>query len=379
MDALILSCGTGGGHNAAGRALKEALERRGHRVEMFNPYELVSDRLAGEVDRLYIQMAQKMPRTFGFVYKLGNLYRKLPVKSPVYHINRKMVPVMEKYLKEHHTDVIFMPHLYPAEIMTQMKKRGISVPLTIFVATDYVCIPFTEETDCDYYIVPGEDLLGDFERRGLKKEKLMPFGIPTSSAFSSSRTCKEAREATDLKPEKHYVLISGGSIGAGQLRKVVRILYRHYCGTKTCLIVICGNNETLYEKLSREYAAKKDEVSIYKSTDHMADYMRACDVVITKPGGLSSTEAAVLGTSLIHITPIPGCETLNMEYFAGRGMSVPVEVPDARLGRLCDRMMEPEYRRKMADKQKQYIHADAADRICDFSENCFNYMQNSVK
>ena len=138
MDALILSCGTGGGHNAAGRAIMEELQRRGHHAEMFNPYNLVSDRLAEEVDKLYIKMAQKTPRAFGFVYRLGNLYRKLPVKSPIYHVNKKMVPVLERYLAEHPADVIFMPHLYPAEIITQMKKQGSSLPLTIFVATDYV-------------------------------------------------------------------------------------------------------------------------------------------------------------------------------------------------------------------------------------------------
>ena len=379
MDALILSCGTGGGHNAAGRALKEALEKRGHHAEMFNPYELVSSHLAEEVDKIYIQMAQKMPKTFGVVYKLGNLYRKLPVKSPVYHINRKMVPVMEKYLKEHPADVIFMPHLFPAEIMTQMKKRGLKVPFTVFVATDYVRIPFTEETDCDYYVIPAKELQEDFEKRGLDAEKLLPFGIPTSSAFSAARTMREAKEALGLKQDRHYVLISGGSIGAGQLRKVVRILFKHYRGTDTGIIVICGNNETLHEKLVCEYASAKDEVRVMKSTDRMAEYMRACDVVISKPGGLSSTEAAVTGTSLIHITPIPGCETLNMEFFAQRGMSVPISSPDARLGRLCDRMMSEEYRRRMTEKQKQYIQGDAADRICVFSENYFKRMENSVK
>ena len=69
MDALILSCGTGGGHNAAGRAIMEELQRRGHHAEMFNTYNLVSDRLAEEVDKLYIKMAQKTPRAFGFVYR----------------------------------------------------------------------------------------------------------------------------------------------------------------------------------------------------------------------------------------------------------------------------------------------------------------------
>ena len=376
MDALILSCGTGGGHNAAGRAIMEELQRRGHHAEMFNPYNLVSDRLAEEVDKLYIKMAQKTPRAFGFVYRLGNLYRKLPVKSPVYHVNKKMVPVLERYLAEHPADVIFMPHLYPAEIITQMKKQGSSLPLTIFVATDYVCIPFTEETNCDYYVIPDEELKDDFIKRGIPEEKLLPYGIPTSAAFSEEKSREEAKEELGLQKDRHYLLISGGSIGAGQLCKAVRILKRHYAGTDKELIVICGNNTTLYEKLKREYAADKDMVHILMHTDRMADYMKACDVVLSKPGGLSSTEAAVSGTALLHITPIPGCETLNMEFFGERGMAVPVETIDARLGKICDKMLKEERYRRMADRQRQYINPHSAADICDFAQKYANFAKN---
>ena len=365
MDALILSCGTGGGHNAAGRAIMEELQRRGHHAEMFNPYNLVSDRLAEEVDRLYIKMAQKTPKAFGFVYQLGNLYP-----------NKKMVPVLERYLAEHPADVIFMPHLYPAEIITQMKKQGCSLPLTMFVATDYVCIPFTEETNCDYYVIPNEELKGDFIKRGIPEEKLLPYGIPTSAAFSEEKSREEAKAELGLQKNRHYLLISGGSIGAGQLCKAVRVLKRHYAGTDKELIVICGNNTTLYEKLSREYAADQDMVHILMHTDRMADYMKACDVVLSKPGGLSSTEAAVSGTALLHITPIPGCETLNMKFFEERGMAVPVETIDARLGKICDKMLKDERRRKMAERQKKYSNPHSAAAICDFAQKYANYAKN---
>lgn len=379
MDALILSCGTGGGHNAAGRAIMEELQKRGHHAEMFNPYTLVSDRLAEEVDKLYIKMAQKTPKAFGFVYQLGNLYRKLPVKSPVYHVNKKMVPVMERYLEKHPADVIFMPHLYPAEVITQMKKQGVSLPLTVFVATDYVCIPFTEETNCDYYVIPGEELKADFIKRGIPEEKLLPYGIPTSAAFASNKSRQEAKKELHLQEEKQYLLISGGSIGAGQLCKAVRVLARHYAGTDKELLVICGNNTALYGKLSREYAGDKDRVHILMHTDRMADYMKACDVVLSKPGGLSSTEAAVSGTALLHITPIPGCETLNMEFFKEKGMSVPVETIDARLGKLCDKMLKEERRKRMVERQRQFISPCAAKDICDFAQKYVNYAKNVSK
>ena len=83
MDALILSCSTGGGHNAAGTAIKEELEVRGHHVTMMDPYELVSHKLAEEVGNIYVKMVQHSPKLFGFVYSLGGIVRNIPGKSPV--------------------------------------------------------------------------------------------------------------------------------------------------------------------------------------------------------------------------------------------------------------------------------------------------------
>ena len=155
MDALILSCGTGGGHNSAGRAVECELVSRGHRVTFLDPYTLKDQKTSSVVNHAYISLAQKAPWAFGAVYKLGDAYRKLPVRSPVYHINRGMAPILAGWLEEHPCDAIIMPHLFPAEIVTQMKKQGLPVPATFFVATDYCCIPFTEETDCDRYIIPS--------------------------------------------------------------------------------------------------------------------------------------------------------------------------------------------------------------------------------
>ena len=132
MDALILSCSTGGGHNAAGFAIKEELEYRGHRVTMMDPYELVSHKLATEVGNVYVKMVQRSPKFFGFIYSLGSLVRKVPGKSPVYYANIAVAKKLSIYLREHPVDVILMPHLYPAELITYLKKRGEKLPLCVY-------------------------------------------------------------------------------------------------------------------------------------------------------------------------------------------------------------------------------------------------------
>ena len=367
MDALILSCSTGGGHNAAAAAIKEALTLRGHHAVMLDPYELAGKNLDRKVGNTYIKIAQRTPRLFGVIYKLGDEYRRLPIHSPVYAANKGMLGKMQTYLQEHSFDVIFMTHVFPGEILANMKHKGISLPKRIFVATDYVCVPFTEETDCDYYVTPAKALNPDFIRRGIPEEKLVPAGIPVRQSFRSDISREEALNELGLDPQNRYFLLSGGSMGAGLIGKTVGLLCRYLQAQPSCrLIVICGNNEKLLEQLRTDYGTDP-RVLLIGSTDQMALYMKGCDAFLSKPGGLSSTEAAVSGTPLIHISPIPGCENKNMGFFRECGMSLAVgnqieTLPDA-LAKL------PELAPQMRANQKKYINAAAAEDICKFAES----------
>lgn len=395
MDALILSCSTGGGHNAAGAAIREELEARGHQVTMMDPYELVSHKLAQEIANVYVKMVQRSPHLFGLVYYLGSLVRHVPGKSPVYYANIAVAKKLKEYLEEHPADAVIMPHLYPAELVTYLKRQGETLPLTVFVATDYVCIPFTEETDCDYYVVPGERQMKDFIRWKIPKEKLLPYGIPVAQAFDETVTKREARRALGLSAEedKKYILLTGGSIGAGDIHRNIRILLNRLKKTHIDgkLIVVCGNNERLYKQLEKEYVASdswkqklrrqakkyaslptawddEGRVILLGRTKKMALYMRACDIFISKPGGLSSTEAAVAQVPYIHIRPIPGCETYNMRYFTKNGMSVGVKNPRWQLSSAVGKLWKPENVEKMQKKQREGVPQQARRNICDWLE-----------
>lgn len=368
MDALILSCSTGGGHNAAGYAVKEELERRGHKVIMLDPYALARKRLDKLVGNGYIKTAQKAPRFFGFLYKLGDGYRKLPVHSPVYEANKAMFSTMRAYFQNHHFDVVIMPHLFPAQMLTHMKRKGVALPPQIFIATDYVCIPFTEETDCDYYVIPGADMAKDFIRRGIPADKLVPAGIPVRWAFREPLSREEAKGRLGLEAEKHYILLSGGSIGCGQIEKAVgnlsRYLKKH---PKHHLIVICGNNQGLLTRLEKKFG-KQGQITLLASTNQMAAYLRACEVYLSKPGGLSSTEAAVMGVPLIHIAPIPGCEIHNMAYFSQRGMSLGVDTRWSQLEDALVQLSQPISAKTMQVCQRRYVNPRATEEICDLAE-----------
>ena len=132
----------------------------------------------------------------------------------------------------------------------------------------------------------------------------------------------------------------------------------------TGLIVICGRNAQLYERLQQRYG---DQIILVGKPDQMAAYMRACDLMFTKPGGLTSTEAAVAGIPLVHITPIPGCETKNRAYFEQHGMSLLAHTPVEAVEAL--RLLQDSMRcQQMIARQRMCINANASSDICDLAE-----------
>ncbi len=368
METLILSCSTGGGHNAAGKAVKEELERRGHGAVMLDPYSLAGNHWDKRVGNAYIRLVQENPQLFGRIYQLGDWYRQLPIHSPVYEANRIMCRLMQDYLEAHPCDVILMPHIYPGEILTNMKNKGLPVPGTIYISTDYTCIPFTEEISCDFFVTPSPELNPEFIGRGIPAEKLVPAGIPVGRDFLQECTRQEALARLNLDPAKQYLLLMGGSIGAGEILSAIQVLSSFLDSRPSChLIVVCGSNEKLFTELSRQYG-RCDRITLLSSTDQIHLYLRACCVCISKPGGLSSTEAAVTGTPLIHISPIPGCEMRNMEYFRSHGMSLAVGNKLEALPQALEHIQEEACAAQMKDSQKRFVSRSAASAICDLAE-----------
>ena len=174
MKVLILSCNTGGGHNAAASALKESLNFYHHEAEVLDLMSLGRKHTSALVGGAYVKLVSVFPAGFGALYQLGELVRKFPWKSPVYYANARLGNALADYIDQNHFNAVVTTHLYPAETLTWMKQKGrLTIPC-VAVATDYACIPFWEETNCDYYVVPHKDLIPEFASCGIPEEKLLP-------------------------------------------------------------------------------------------------------------------------------------------------------------------------------------------------------------
>ena len=320
MKVLILSCDTGEGHNSAGNAIMECVKLHGDQAEMLDIMMLSGKLTSHIVGGGYCSVVKHTPAFFSLLYKLGTAVSSSKRKSPVYYANSLLAKKLKKYIDENGFDIIVAVHLFPAETLTYMKSKGMLKQKVIAVETDYTCIPFWEETNCDYYIIPHKELIDDYVAKGIPANKLRPYGIPVKQDFSKPRMKKNARDACHIPQDANVYLIMSGSMGFGKIQIFVADLLRR-SSKNDYIIVICGNNKKLYNILTKEFGRFKN-VKVKGYTKHIAAYMDASDVLFTKPGGLTSTEAAVKGIPVVHTKPIPGCETCNLEFFTTKGMSV---------------------------------------------------------
>lgn len=376
MKILILSCSTGGGHNAAGKAVKEQLEWKGHEAVMLDPFSLAGDKLASRVGNAYIRTAGKMPGFFGFIYKLAGMISSSKHKSPVYYANGLMVKRLKAYLDENHFDAIVMPHLFPAEMVTCMKRRHMEIPPTVVISTDYTCIPFFEETECDYYIIPHEDLVSENAEKGLPAEKIYPLGIPVSRSFSTRTDRLRARARLHLPADKPVYLVMSGSMGFGKMHLFVFELTRKLTHDEQ-LIIICGNNKKTQRILKYTYYRNKN-VHITGFTDHVSEYMDASDVIFTKPGGLTSTEALVKNIPIVFTAAIPGCETKNREFFVSRGLAFASEHVNSQVSQGITLVENTDIRNAMINTQKHFAKSDAAADIVSLLEKITTIEEKEV-
>ncbi len=369
MNILILSCGTGGGHNTAGLAVADELKLRGHHVIFKDAFELVGPAAAKVVNNTYIKTVQYVPKAFGAVYSFSEtISNKVPGHSAVYYANSVCTHALKKFLQQHSFDVVVMTHIFAAHMLTALRKRGVAVPRSYLVATDYTCHPFSQEAECDYVVTPSKELEYLFAEAGISVKKLLPFGIPVKCAFSEMITKEYACNELGLSAQYRYITISGGSIGASSMGSCITVLLRHLqANADKHLIVICGSNERLYEKLRQNYAGHK-QIHIIGRTDQMPLFMKASDVFITKPGGLSTTEAAVSATPMILMPPIPGCETYNIHFFKKHGMCFSVENPETDLLTALEALDAAEVSLRMQQAQRSVINGRSTKDLCDHIE-----------
>ena len=362
MKILVLSCGTGG-HNSAAKAIVDELNRHNATADFIEYLDIINPRIRNLVNNLYIKSTTGNGRIFKRVYKLGTLYDNTNFKSPVYVLNSFAKKKLYEYIKSNNYDYIATTHLFAAQALTCIKKEHSDIHF-IEICTDYTYIPFWRETNPDFIIVPHKDLVQNFEEKGVNRDKIVPIGIPVYKDFSMDLEKEKCYNELKLDKTKKYTLIMTGSMGFGNTIQIVDELSKRVNATN---IVICGSNKKLQGELKSKYPL--DKVIPIGFTNKISKYMRISNVLLTKPGGLTTNEAGTINIPIIHTMPIPGCENYNAEFFEKRGMSKKCNTIEEICEETQRLMNDDDLRNQMIENQKKYIDKETCTKICNLIIN----------
>ena len=351
MKILILSCSTGGGHNSCARYVEEELKENNISCEFKDFFDIVNVKGKNLSEKLYLSSLGFNGDIFKNVYKLGELYSKTKVTSPVYLVNKLYKKAMAQYVRKNEFDLVVVSHLFPALTLTAINrdKRFNKIPF-ITIATDYEPCPFLEEAKPDFLIMQ-KGLEDKFIRKGIDKNVLVNSGIPVSSKF--------IREAHDIKDElgitkERVVLIMLGSMGFGRVSDIIHELLKE---DNIKIIVVCGSNRDLYNELGR---IGDDKLIVLGFVHNINSLIYSADIVMTKPGGLSSTEVAVMRKPLLHIFPIPGIETYNANFFNDNGIGIKCDSKDEAIDNCKKLLNDKKKQEEIIRGQKEFINAESA-------------------
>lgn len=371
MKVLICSSNTGEGHNYCSKALQAALSARGIESDIIDTLALAGHRISHIAAKAYLFSSKS--NLFRTVYTLGGLVDKLlqgkGTKSPVYVVNSVYSKHLYNLIVYNGYDAVICPHLYPSETLTYLRRTdGFEIP-AFYVATDYTCIPFISETELDGYIIPHRDLAAEYTENDMPADKLYPLGIPViESKFTTRLEQPKARKKVvaefnlpNSRIDGRWFLMMSGSMGHGNLEGLVQELINR-CDERDKVICVCGRNKKTFKQLKKRFAHEGRVVPV-GFTNEISLLMDASDVLLTKPGGITSTEACIKNIPVVHTEPIPGLENHNVDFFVSHGMSctAPTVGEQADLAfRLC---ASAEMRERMLQAQRDNTNPHAADDV----------------
>ena len=342
MKALLISVTAGDGHNVTASAIARSLELRGCETKIADAY-----RISGPFFYHLVSKGYHLAST-GLKYGYGAVYRILehrPTNS--YHLSparlsgRSLAKKFKRLIDEYDPDVIVVTHPFAARILDITKERHGFRAASVAIVTDFTMHPYWEEAlRLDRIVLPSALLLPLALKKGIQREKLLPLGIPIAAKFDVKTAKEEARRALGLSPDAPTLLLMKGTLGTGKLHRILHHLDR--CSLPWQVIVVCGKSKKAYKKLSSHTYQK--QVRILSYTEDIPRLMDAADLLITKPGGLTVSEALTRALPMIIVNPIPGQEDRNTEFLVAEGVAVkatrklPVSLAASRIweeNRLC--------------------------------------------
>lgn len=364
MRTLILSCNTGEGHNSAAKAIKDYFKQKNINSDIMDALAFWSPEKSKLISKGHVFLYRNLPSLFGIGYRFEeNHPPKDGEDSLMYELVIKGCKSLYDYLCQNKYDAVVCTHVFSGMMMTEIKRYYNYSIKTYFIATDYTCAPGVSEILADAYFIPHKNLVPEFMNGGKIKDNLVPSGIPVHSDFYVKVPKEEAKAHLSIPQDKRVVLLMCGSMGCGPIKSLSEYLPQQL-PRHALLIVICGNNIKLYKSLTKH--PLPDNMRVIGFTKRVSLYLDAADLILTKPGGLSTTEASVKATPMIFIDAVPGCETRNIEFFVSNGFAVLEKSIIGICDAVCDYLENPERLEDISSILNKEFSGSAAKNICEY-------------
>ena len=365
---IIFYASYGGGHLSAARSIKENMEANYEDIDvkLIDCMEYVNKTVNKITTKAYSEMAKKAPKTWGRVYWKS---QKGPLAQISTTSNKILSIKLYKLLKDFEPNLIVSTHPFGSQMCAYLKKHGKLNAKIATVMTDYAphdqWLVFNKYVD--YYFVSHDGMKKELHEKGIPNEKIFATGIPLSNKFLLKYDKPTILKSFGLSPDKKTVLFFGGGefgLGKTQTFKIFKSFVE--CPENIQIVAISGKNQKMKEAFENlvESLNKTDSVKILEYTNQVPELMSISDLVVTKPGGLTTTESLASGLPIVVINPIPGQEEENATYLEENKVAIWLKKDDNVEAILKDLFSNPEKMQEMKIRARLLSKKNSTKDIC---------------
>ncbi len=313
------------GHHSATNAIEKALKALSPQSEVlningFNYTNPISEKI---VNTLYMSVIKRTPKLWDYLYDNPRVAKKLDkLKNTVNKLNS---PKLKRLFDRFKPDAVACTQAFPCGMVADYKKVYDGALPLVAVLTDFAPHAYWVYDNIDYYVTPSEEVSQRLIKKGVDAAKIRLFGIPFDHTFNDPVDTAAVFKKLKLEQGVSTILIMGGGHGLGPIRSIVKSLEKIKAPTQE--IIVTGTNKKLYRILKRRKKKYKKKIALFRYTETINELMSVSDLIVTKPGGITTAEALSKKLPLIIVKPIPGQETSNTAYLTGQNAAIKVTDP----------------------------------------------------
>ena len=363
---LFLSASVGEGHTAAACAVRSAVIEKmpGTACEVVDSYRYASQVFHKVASNGYIGMVKMLPQLYKYIYDQAERATKVSAfKSWLHHYTAVN---LRQYVADLAPDVVVCTHAFPCGVMAEYKREYADAPPVVGIVTDFVVHPFWIHRNIDRYAVATPAMRHALIARGVAPERIGVTGIPIDGRFAGVQSKADARRAIGIDPQRTTLLLMGGGLGIGPLEKALERIDRLEHDVQT--VVVVGKNLRLEQRIADAARGMAKRVRVAGFVPNVFEYMRAADVLVSKPGGLTSSEALSAGLPIVMLRPLPGQEERNARYLQESGVGVRAQT-SREVVDVLDRLLADRQRlARMSANARRLAKPHAAENVGEMIE-----------